>query len=102
MEGFPWIADFQCGLDHTPSDATLKEARRDFLNVFFNSGPRQVEAFLSWLQPHRMSLAAFECLLDAADLAGVRLPTFKRHRDYVEEVLGARSRPAKDRKGDAR
>lgn len=27
LTAFPWLADFQCGFDRTPSDATLKEAR---------------------------------------------------------------------------
>ena len=92
----PWLSAFQAGFGRTPSDATLAEARRDFLHIFFNGGLRQVEAFLSWLKPHRMSLAAFDCLLDAAEIAGVRLPGWWRNREKAEEILSARSQPAYD------
>ena len=74
LEAFPWLTAFRAGWVANPSADTLAAARVDFLDVFFNGGSRQVEAFLTWLKPERMTPAAFGCLLEAADVAGVKLP----------------------------
>lgn len=44
---YSWLFDFQRGWDATPSTDTLDEARRDFLDILFNGGSREVQAVLS-------------------------------------------------------
>lgn len=91
LKKFPWLEDFQRGWDTIPSQETLEAASLDLRVLFFGDGPSAV-LLLSWLKPEKMSLPAYDCLLAAADIAGVRLSQWWRDRDRVEEILGARVR----------